>query len=113
MSTLYNDEWAVGETWSWVVECTDADGADIDVQSAMFRLQREGQVFIQLESEPHVAIEGNVVTIIIPTDDQLTIPTAVYERELFVTDVDNSISRQLHGDLNVYRKPFERAEVAP
>jgi hypothetical protein len=111
MSTLYNDEWAVGETWSWIVECTDADGNDIAVDSASFRLQREGQTFLLLTAEPYVSIAGNVVTVIVPTDDQLTIPAAVYERELYVVDDENSVSRQLHGDLTVTRRPFTRAEV--
>ena len=102
MSTRYDDTWTLGETWSFIVTCTDSDGADLNPDTADWKLKTlDGTEILSLDVSSGISIDDNVCTITVETISQNDVDPGVYRHRFKVVDSDGAISRQVHGQIRV------------
>jgi len=104
MSTVQDDSWVLGETWSEIISCRDADGQPFTPLSADYKLVdlsgNDVWAYTSLDTD-RVIIDADEVTVIISTFDQSSISSRTYRRRLKVTDSNGAISRQVSGIISV------------
>jgi hypothetical protein len=102
MSTRYDDTWQIGETWSAVIVCTDENGGAINPVSADWKLKTMDGITttLALTESSGIAIVGSVCTITIPVVSQTMDPKA-YRHRLKITDGSSTVSRQVHGQIQI------------
>jgi hypothetical protein len=100
MSLRSDEVWTKGETWTEEVTCTDADGQPLNPTSANFRLKvfDTDVVVVEMTEVTGITIAGNVCTYNVPQDD---VDSGVYWRRLKVTAANGSVSRQVHGFVEI------------
>jgi hypothetical protein len=102
MSVRDDFSWTLGETWTYVVTCTDADGNAVNPVSADFKIKSLfGDTLFALTNGSGISVATNVCTITIPTTDQTGIDSQVVRHRLKITDSGGAISRQVHGYITV------------
>jgi hypothetical protein len=102
MSVRDDFSWTLGETWTYVVTCTDVDGNAVNLVSADFKVKDLfGSTIFALTNGSGIGIAANVCTITISSTDQTGVGSATYRHRLKITDNGGAISRQVHGLIEV------------
>lgn len=102
MSTRFDDILKIGETWSFVVECTDEGDENLNPVTADWKLITLDSVdVLSLTQSSGIVIVGNICTITIPTIMQSGVDPGIYIHRLKVTDIGGAVSRQMHGAIRV------------
>jgi len=102
MSTRDDFAFTLGETWTYVVTCTDVDGNAVNPVTADFKIKDLfGNTVITLTQASGIVVAGNVCTITIATGSQSGFTSQVYRHRLKVTDSGGATSRQTNGFITV------------
>jgi hypothetical protein len=103
MSLEYHDNVRHGETWSFVVTLTDADGAPLVPDELTFRLWDWAGNELTKTLDSGITLSGtagNVATITLPTYETDDLAARLHRHEL-VAVKNGAVSRELHGTLGV------------
>lgn len=103
MATYQDVNLTLGDTWTLVCTCHEANGALMNVASAEWRLaSTTARLYLGTVSSNNIAIGNNgIVTVTILPSDQLTanIAAGSYNHELFVVGSTDSI--QITGKAHI------------
>ena len=92
----------LGETWTYVVSCTDADGSAVSPATADWKLEElDGTTVLALTQISGIIIGVSTCTITVQTSNQSGVLPGAYRHRLKITDAGGAISRQVHGQIQV------------